>query len=62
MVVDYINARIRPISSPFFMPLVQRSIAVSKTADVGSNPSGHVSINLLKKRRTRNEDNSRNNT
>ena len=42
MVVDYINARIRPISSPFFMPLVQRSIAVSKTADVGSNPSGRV--------------------
>ena len=43
-----------------FMSLVQGSIAVSKTADVGSRPAGHVSINLLKKRRTKNEDNSRN--
>ena len=42
MVVDYINARIRPINSPYFMSLVQRSIAVSKTVDVGANPAGHV--------------------
>ena len=44
MVVDYINARIRPISSPYFMSLVQGSIAVSKTADVGAKPTGHVSM------------------
>ena len=44
MVVDYINARIRPISSPNFMSLVQGSIAVSKTVDVGSSPTGHVSV------------------
>lgn len=42
MVVNIINARIRPISSPFFMPLVQGSISVSKAVDVGSSPSGRV--------------------
>ena len=44
MEIKLINARIRPIISPFFMPLVQRSIAVSKTVDVGSSPTGHVSM------------------
>ena len=44
----------------FLCPWCKGSIAVSKSVDVGSRPAGHVSINLLKKRRTKNEDNSRN--
>lgn len=43
MVIKLFNARIRPISNPYFLcPWCKGSITVSKTVDEGSNPSGHV--------------------
>ena len=42
MVVDYIMQGLDLSVVHFLCPWCKGSIAVSKTADVGSNPSGHV--------------------